>query len=168
MKQGLEQVKNAIVQTLEQSGAQAAVAFVPGWAKQYDGPVVAVGLRTGESRSTAMGNYLGQQIDPETQAPQERYGMQLELTLSLDIYSPAAVGAAGCDETLPLLHRVMLEGLPSGLKPLELKWEETAWEDTTGMFLRKGSLHCSAFFIATADEDGALLTDFILKGVMTK
>ena len=36
------------------------------------------------------------------------------------------------------------------------------------MFLRRGTLSCGAYFTAAATEDGALLTDFILKGVMTK
>ena len=60
------------------------------------------------------------------------------------------------------------EKLPSGLRPSELKWEEAAWDEDTSMFLRRGSLACSAYFIATASEDGALLTDFILKGVVTR
>ena len=94
--------------------------------------------------------------------------MRLELTLSLDIYAPPESGAAGCDQALDTLHRVMLEGLPTGLKPAELRWEETAWDEATSMFLRRGSLSCSAYFVATATEEGAWLTDFILKGVVTK
>ena len=50
-----------------------------------------------------------------TQKPQttrELYGMRLELTLSLDVYSPPETGAAGCDQALDILHQVMLEGLP--------------------------------------------------------
>lgn len=167
MNRGLEQVKRALIQALEQAGARAVAACSPGWARKYDVPVVAVGLRTGESRGAAMSNYLGQQVDPATQLTREIYGAQLELTLSLDIYSPAAVGAAGCDETLSLLHQVMLEGLPAGLKPVELRWEETHWDETLGMFLRRGSLLCSACFLAEATEEGAPLTDFILKGVMS-
>ena len=66
------------------------------------------------------------------------------------------------------LHRVMLGSLPSGLRPTELKWEETGWDEDTSMFLRRGSLSCSAFFTALAEEDGALISDFILKGVVTK
>ena len=72
------------------------------------------------------------------------------------------------DQALDTLHRVMLEGLPTGLKPAELRWEETAWDEATSMFLRRGSLSCSAYFVATATEEGAWLTDFILKGVVTK
>ena len=72
-----------------------------------------------------MGSYLGERVDPETQACREIYGMRLELTLSLDIYSPPGLGAAGCDSALETLHQVMLGSLPSGLRPTELRWEET-------------------------------------------
>lgn len=168
MNSGLEQVKAAIIQALEENGTPAVAAPAPGWAKKYEVPVVAVGYRTGESRAAALNNYLGQQTDPTTQEVWEIYGMQLELVLSMDIFSPPQRGAQGCEDTLSALHRVMLEGLPAGIKPTELKWEETNWDADTGMFLRRGSLSCSAFFWALADEDGAALTDFILKGVLTK
>ena len=81
-------------------------------------------------------------------------------------FGPAREGAAGCDRVLETLHQVMMEGLPSGLKPAELKWEEAAWDQDASMFLRRGSLRCGAYFIAAASEDGPLLEDFILKGVM--
>lgn len=165
---GLEQVKSAIAGALESAGVSARIAYAPGWARSYEGPVVAVGLRTGESRGGALSSYLGQRTDPDTQSSQEVYGLRLELTLSLDIYSPPQDGAAGCDVVLEKLHQIMLEKLPSGLRPSELKWEEAAWDEDTSMFLRRGSLACSAYFIATASEDGALLTDFILKGVVTR
>ena len=90
---GLEQVKAAIAKALEQAGTAARAAYAPGWARSYEEPVVAVGLRMGESRGGAMGGYLGEQVDPETLACREIYGMRLELTLSLDIYSPPGLGA---------------------------------------------------------------------------
>lgn len=168
MNCGLDQVKEAIIQALAQAGTRAVPALAPGWAKDYDTPVVAVGLRMGESRGIAMGNYLGQQVEAETLAVREVYGMQLELLLSMDVFSPAELGAQGCDDALTALHQAMMEGLPCGIKPTELKWEETNWDADTGMFLRRGSLSCSACFLALADEEGTLLTDFILKGVLTK
>lgn len=165
---GLEQVKRAIADALEKAGINARTAYEPGWAGAYHGPVVAVGLRTGESRSGALSSYLGQRTDPGTRVSQEVYGMRLELTLSLDIYCPPGDGTAGCDGVLEALHQIMLEGLPSGLRPTELKWEEAAWDEDTSMFLRRGSLACGAYFVAAASEDGLLLSDFILKGVVTR
>ena len=165
---GLEQVKDAISAALEKAGVRAQTAYAPEWAKAYSEPVVAVGLRTGESRGGALSSYLGQRTDPRTQVCQEVYGMRLELTLSLDIYCPPEAGAAGGEGVLETLHQIMLEGLPAGLRPTELKWEEASWDMDTAMFLRRGSLACSAYFIAAASEDGAVFSDFILKGVVNK
>ena len=54
----MEQVKAAIAKALEQAGTAARAAYAPGWARSYEEPVVAVGLRMGESRGGAMGGYL--------------------------------------------------------------------------------------------------------------
>lgn len=160
---GLEQVKQAVAGALNQAGLAVRTAFEPGWAARCDRPVAAVGLRTGESRGGAMGRYLGQTPDRR-----EVYGLRLELTLSMDLYSPAELGAPGCDSALETLHQVMLSGLPAGLRPAELRWEETVWDEDTAMFVRRGSLSCGAYFTAETSEDGVLLTDFILKGVVRK
>lgn len=163
---GLEQVKAAVAGALEQAGIPVRLAFSPGWAEAHAAPVVAVGLRTGESRGGALYSYLGQRTDPDTLASQEVYGLSLDLTLSLDVYSPPQMGAAGCDQTLERLHQVMLRGLPSGLRPSELRWEEAGWDEDASMFLRRGSMSCRAYFLAAAPEDALPLTDFILKGVV--
>lgn len=165
---GLEQVKAAIAAALSSAGIASHIAYAPGWAKAYQEPVVAVGLRTGESKGGALSSYLGQKVDPDTQACQEVYGMRLDLVLSLDIYCPPGEGAGRCDSVLEGLHQVILNGLPSGLRPTELKWEETVWDSDTAMFLRRGSLACGAFFVAETTEDSFNLADFILKGVVTK
>lgn len=165
---GLEQVKDAVAAALEKANIRTQTAYAPDWAKAYSGPVVAVGLRTGESRGGALSSYLGQRTDPKTQICQEVYGIRLDLTLSLDIYCPPEEGAAGGERVLEALHQIMLEGLPTGLRPTELKWDEAAWDPDTAMFLRRGSLACTAYFIAAASEDGAVFTDFILKGVVRK
>lgn len=167
MTNGLTQVKMALVQALESQGLAAVMAFSPGWARHWAQPVAAVGLRTGESREVGLGSYLGTRTDPETGASREIYGKKLTLELSVDLYAPADSGAEGCDQALETLHRVLMTDLPSGLKPAELKWEEVQWSEETAMFLRKGSLSCQAWFTAETTEEGVLLRDFILKGIVT-
>ena len=164
MSSALEQVKQALSGALERAGLEARTAFAPGRAPAYEKPVAVVGLRRGESRGGGLSSYLGlQRAGSEWR---EVYGLRMELTLSLDLYAPAELGASGCDEALEVLHRVMLEGLPAGLRPRELSWEETVWDKETSMFLRRGSLSCEAVFTAQAEEDNALVSDFILKGVV--
>ena len=58
------------------------------------------------------------------------------------------------------------DGLAGGLTLDELSWEKTEWDEEYGMFVRRGTARCTAYFVATADEESAVLTDFILKGVM--
>ena len=60
----------------------------------------------------------------------------------------------------------LLDGLADGLTLDELSWEKTEWDEEYGMFVRRGTARCTAYFVATADEESAVLTDFILKGVM--
>ena len=168
MISGTEQVKAALISALEGQGLKALPADRADWAKSYDCPVAAVGLRTGESHVDAMASYLGQRTDPQTQLSQEVYGLKSQLSLSLDLYAPPEKGAGGCDEALEKLHEALLKGLPSGLKVSGLRWEEAQWDHEAEMFLRRGSLDCEAYFLASPAEDGDVLTDFILKGVVTK
>ena len=165
---GTEQVKAALISALEAQGLKALPADQADWAKSYSCPVAAVGLRTGESHVDAMASYLGQRTDPTTLIPREVYGLKSQLTLSLDLYAPPEKGAAGCDEALEKLHEALLKGLPSGLRVSSLRWEEAQWDPGVDMFLRRGSLDCVAYFLASPAEDGDVLTDFILKGVVTK
>lgn len=164
MSSAIEQAKRALCAALERAGLQAETAFTPERAAARESAVAVVGLRRGESRGGGLSSYLGRR--QEGSRWREVYGLRMELTLSLDLYAPAELGVAGCDRALETLHQVMLEGLPSGLRPKELCWEEAAWDQETAMFLRRGSLRCEAVFTAQAEEDNELVTDFILKGVV--
>ena len=165
---GLQQVKEALIEALNAAGLNAVPAFSPGWAKRCRHPVAAVGLRKGESSEVGLGRYLGRRTDEATGSEREVYGRALTMELSVDLYAPAESGAAGCDEALEKLHRVLLSALPCGLRPTGLKWEEMDWDEETELFLRKGSLRCEAWFTGEVSEDGLLLQDFILRGVLTK
>ena len=164
MSSAIEQAKRALCAALERAGLQAETAFASERAAARESAVAVVGLRRGESRGGGLSSYLGRR--QEGSRWREVYGLRMDLTLSLDLYAPAELGAAGCDRALETLHQVMLEGLPSGLRPKELCWEEAAWDQETAMFLRRGSLRCEAVFTAQAEEDNELVTDFILKGVV--
>ena len=164
MSSAIEQVKRTLCLALEGAGLRTRMSFEPSWAPACREPVAVVGLRRGESRGGGLSSYLGRQRSGSRW--REIYGLRMELVLSLDLYAPAELGAAGCDRALELLHRAVLEGLPSGLRPRELSWEEAVWDKDTSLFLRRGSLRCEAVFTAEAEEDTALVTDFILKGTV--
>ena len=111
-------------------------------------------------------NYLGEQYDAESGRTVEVYGRKLKMASSLDVYAPRHKGARGCEQTAEAVSEALLDGLADGLTLDELSWEKTEWDEEYGMFVRRGTARCTAYFVATADEESAVLTDFILKGVM--
>ena len=109
-------------------------------------------------------NYLGERYDETAGTVRELYGRQLEGDIAVEI---RAERAADCEAGCETASGVLLGGLPEGIRPGELRWEGLAWEKSTGMFLRRGTLRCRAVFVAQAREDGETFLNFILKGVMT-
>ena len=47
-----------------------------------------------------------------------------------------------------------------------LRWEETKWDKTSGMFRLCGQADYTAYFIAEAAEEETVFTDFVLKGTV--
>lgn len=159
---GLNQVCAAVLESLRAAGLTAVAAY-DGAAKRYGGPVVAAGVESVQGQPAGLGGYLGQRRDSKTGAAREVYGMQMDVTVSLEVRAP---DAAGCEDAMETAVGVMMEGLPAGLRPGEMNWKGISWDRANGMFLRTGTVRCRAAFTAeAADEDGVLL-DFILKGTV--
>ena len=158
----LIQVKQAVVQAMNHAGVTAMEAFPDAKAKAYSGAVATVAVGTAEGKTLGFCNYLGEIYDDAAGTVRELYGKQLEGDISVDI---RASRAADCETGCQQASEVLL-GLPSGIRPGELRWEALVWEKATGMFLRKGHLQCQAVFVAQSQEEGEVFLDFILKGVM--
>ena len=135
------QVRSEIVSRLKAAGLDAAEAYEDERFRERSGSVVAVGAKQAELAHAGLMNYLGERYDAESGRTVEVYGRKLKMAASLD-------------------------GLADGLTLDELSWEKTEWDEEYGMFVRRGTARCTAYFVATADEESAVLTDFILKGVM--
>ena len=124
-----------------------------------------VGIRSCGTAESGLGNYLGETYDEETAAWRAQYGRKLELVVALDAYSPAGAGQEGCCAALERAHDLLTGQPVSGLRFGEMDWGEVRFDRDTGMFLRQGSLRCSAFLVAAVEEESGLLLDFRLKGV---
>lgn len=160
----LTQVRNAVIDTLQSAGLTALAAFPAERIKSYGGAVAAVAVDAAQGRAIGFCNYLGELRDKDGGEVKELYGKQLKGVISVDIRGRRA---ADCEAGCETAAEALLGGLPTGIRPGELSWEALGWERETGMFLRRGRLECSAFFLAESREDGAGFLDFILKGVMT-
>lgn len=159
----LIQMKQAVVSALNAAGVTAIEAFPDAKAKSYPGAVATVAVGAAEGRTLGFCNYLGEIYDDTAGTMLELYGKQLEGDIAVDI---RAERATECENGCQRAAEVLLGGLPSGIRPGELRWEALTWEKSTGMFLRKGHLQCQAVFVAKSQEDGEVFLDFILKGVM--
>ena len=162
----LEKVIAAVVETLNLAEVPAAPAYV----KQPLDDTAAF-VRVGVKRvSEAYGvgaQYLGILHDAE-HGDREVYGLQCEIELSVDVYAPFAQdnGALVCTELFD--SAALAIGAVEGLKLKALSCGAPAPEETTGMFLLRGSMLCSAWLVAEQSGEAGTFTDFILKGELKK
>jgi len=159
----LTQVRDAVIAALNGAGVVAMPMFPDQRAKRYPGPVAAVAVGTAEGKNIGFCNYLGETYDEESGTVRELYGKLLEGNVIVDL---RAERAADCETGCEKAAEILMNGLPIGIRPGELRWDALTWEKTTGMFLRQGTLRCQATFVAKTQEDGEVFLDFILKGVM--
>ena len=162
----LQQVKAAIVSALTDAGLSAMSAYSEERLKKYATAVTAVGLREMKVTESGATEYLGEKYDTVRDTVSEVYGKKLTLSLSLDVYAPRTLGAEGCEETAEEITQVMTSALPSGLRVRELIWGKTEWDKTYGMFRLSASAEYEAYFTAETEEETAVFTDFVLKGVV--
>ena len=159
----LLQLRAAVIQALGEGGLTALEAFPAGRAKRYPGAVAAVSVGAAEGKTLGFCNYLGEQYDASSGQVWERYGKRLEAEILVDV---RAETAADCEGGCAAASSVLLSGLPEGVRPGELRWEEVKWERESGFFLRRGRLQCSALFLAQSQEGEPVFLDFQLKGVL--
>ncbi|WP_312940453.1 hypothetical protein [Oscillibacter sp.] len=160
---GLNQVRDAVIDALKNAGI-AAMAAYEGEAKEHEGPVASVDVAAAEGKPVGLSGYLGEKRD-ESGSVRELYGMQMDVIISLSV---RATKASECETALEVAAGALMETLPAGLKLEKMSWNGIAWDKATGMFLRKGSAACRAVFLAEDLGDTGTLLDFILKGTIKK
>ena len=157
------QIRQAVMDALQNAGLTVLPSFPDRMAGRPCAPVVSVGVGALEGKCLGFCDYLGESTADDGRVL-ERYGKRLDGLISVDV---RAERATDCDRAAELTGDVLLSGLPSGIRPGELRWEGLAWDKNAGAFLRKGSLACSALFVAESSGDENLFLDFILKGVLS-
>lgn len=161
----LSQIRSAVLKALQEAGISALEQFPAAKAKAYSGAVAAVGVGAASGKAAGFCHYLGEMVDPKTQAVLERYGKELQGQITVEL---RAERAAECESGCESATEALLEGLPEGIRTGDLTWEAICWEKVTGMFLRRGALECRALFLAERDAESGEFLDFRLKGVMSK
>lgn len=159
----LTQVRNAVIQALNEAGLTALAAYPAERARQYPQAVAAVDVDAAQSGALGFCNYLGEVYDQDQGTVREVYGKQLEAQVLVEIRGERASWCqTGCEQAA----EVLLGGLPEGIRTGELSWEGLIWEKETGMFCRRGRLQCQAVFVAHSDTEDGTFLDFQLRGVL--
>ena len=159
------QVKSAVVERLEAAGLTAMSAFEEERMRRHASSAVVVGVRQMRIEQMGLIDYLGEICEADG-SHTEVYGREMKLQLSVDVYTPRELGASESERTAEAAAQALMAALPGGLQIEELSWGETAWDKKCGMFLLPGTARCAAQFTARAEEDSAVLKDFILRGVI--
>lgn len=158
----IQVIEQAVLEALTGAGLHAVRRF-PNCSLDKHTPTVTVGVSSG-TVDGGFSNYLGVRF--QEGVPVEVYGQKTDVTIELDVYVPA-----GEAETCGALLAQVQQGiyaLPGGLRARRITQGQPERDPGTGMFRCPCTLECTAYFVSTAQEDGEIWTDFVLRGVLEK
>ena len=148
---------------------EAGITALPAWEREKLPEIrevtAVLGVRQSQSSGAAFWNYLGQAWDETAGGPVERYGTQMELTLYADLYAPRGQ-AEQIDAAFEKMETLVFASAGGGLRLHTLRRGETEADRVSGYLKCRCTMEGTAFITAARREEGALLTDFTLKGVV--
>ena len=124
----MEQLIEMVLQALRAAGIHCVRALDEETLPRLKAPMVAVGADPSACRQHALARYLGQDADGA-----ERYGMELQATLQLEVYSPGRRAGALCERAAAQVVDVFLGGI-EGLYSGDLELGRTAYDARTDCF----------------------------------
>ena len=166
MTAGLTLVRRYLAQRLKEAGIPTVQAWERARLPALEGCAAVLGVEESESAGAALWDYLGLALDETGGQTVERYGRRLTLQLSIDLYAPRD-RAPACEEALERLEELLMEPLCAGLRVEKLRRGEMQFDSASGYLKCRATAQCTAYFTASRAEEGATLTDFELKGVVT-
>ena len=162
---GYEQVQTVLCEKLRETG----IPTVPAWTRQnlprVTEAAAVVGILETESGPAGFGDYLGTAWDETLGGTVERYGKRVRMTLFVDLYAPKGQPEE-LERAAAALEEALARPMREQLRAIQVRRGEME-SDRPGDSLRcRCTVACTAYFTAAYSEEGALLTDFILKGVL--
>ncbi|MBR2667317.1 MAG: hypothetical protein IKD96_04065 [Oscillospiraceae bacterium] len=164
----LQAIETALLDALTRGGIRAVEAFPSGSMKRLTRPVTAVALASADAGEAAFCQYLGQQWNETEQIWEELYGKQVELSFTLDIFSPKTedYGAAGCRAVFDDIAGQMLTAAPSGLRVNAFSCGPVSFNKDMDAFHCRAEARCTAYLCAVSSDEDETLLDFELRGMM--
>ena len=163
MSGGLENIREQMVDYLNERGVQAFAAWPAGERPVQEGALVVVSLRGCQAGPAGFQDYLGERYDERTGLWQELYGRRAALTFGLDLYAPRGQGDEGIQAAFEQVVQAFAQGSPQGLAVQEVACGETVYDSQARRMKRNAQVVCHAYLYAVA-QPGGLFTDFELRG----
>lgn len=154
----MEHLIEIVLNALRAAGIHCVRALCDDTLPRLKSPMVAVGADPSLCRQNAISRYLGQDNDGS-----ERYGMQLDAKLQLEVYSPGRGDGAQCDKAVSEVVSVFLGGI-EGVFSGDLVLGQTKYDAKTDCFRCEISVPLSVRLYTTA-HDGEF-THYTIKGVI--
>lgn len=158
------ELTDRLVEQLKEMGIAALRAWERDRLPRLEGAAAVLGIRQSRSSDAALWHYLGNSVDEATGGTVERYGKQVALELYADLYAP--MGQAEAIDDLFCQMETLCFTRQGGLRFSQLQRGETAADSASGYLKCRCTLLCTAYILASRREEDAMLTDFILKGVV--
>lgn len=157
----MEQLIEAVLKWLKEMGFSAGRRTPGGYFSPLEKTVVAVGLEKAEAKDAGLYAYLG--LTELGGKSVSLYGRQLEAKVSMEVLSPAALGAKGCmKEADALLTK--LAGSIEGISLGKVSVEGCKFLSDEDCFGCKVTAEARAYLYAFSNEEETEFTDFMLKG----
>ena len=157
----MEQLIEAILKWLKETGFSAVRQMPQGVFPQLKGSVIAVGVRKAEAKQAGFFSYLGLwETDGKLVSV---YGKTLEAEVSMQVITPQGLGAKRCmQETDALLTK--LSQPIDGVTLSAVSVGECRYEAEADVFICTVCAQARAYLYAVSNEEETEFTDFILKG----
>lgn len=118
-------------------------------------------------RPAGFSGYLGQRLNPDTQAWEERYGKTVKLTFGLDLYAAPGADPAALEQIWAALAQACLPPGPKGLTVGTFSCGETDYDQQARLLKRPAQLVCTALLVSGSTQEQGEFLDFEIRGERT-
>lgn len=141
----------------------------PAWERtalpMLEKPIAVIGTVQTKSEEGAFWNYLGTEWVEALGCSAERYGRRFSAELSADIYAPREQ-AEEMEKAIQTIEEMAAEPFEGGVRIQAIRRGEVQSDPVSRYLKCRCTVLCAAYFTVMCDEEGTILTDFILKGVV--
>lgn len=160
-----KQIRQQVMAQLQAAGMKVYPAWEKTALPHLDQPAAIVGAVRTKNEDGAFWNYLGTEWLEEAGCPVERYGRRFCAELFVEVYVPRDQAEA-LEDAIGKVELLAAEPSAAAVSVQTVQRGEVRSDAASGYLKCRCTVTCTAYFTLMRDEEGTVLTDFILKGVV--